>query len=154
VKIATLICDLKALAQAMAEVEGTPGIKFNHVDAKSHVPVPHTPRAGTGVQSYVNIGVTGSADMLTEGVSLYLMDSTVGGNENTNTIINELMFDHFLNGKKSEVVLVLCFDCCKLNRTGAIAMGLAQFFVDTGMYEVVVVVFLQRYHSKQLCDRK
>jgi hypothetical protein len=154
VRIAALIRDLAALAQTQAEEGGKARIKISHVDAKSHVPLPHTPRSGTGVLNYISIGLSGSASLVTEGMSAFLMDSTVGGNENTNTIINEVMFDTFINGKKSESVLILIFDCCKLNRTGAIAIGMAQFFVDTGMYRVVIVIFLQRYHSKHICDRK
>mmetsp|Transcript_22572 Transcript_22572/g.50931 ORF Transcript_22572/g.50931 Transcript_22572/m.50931 type:complete len:196 (+) Transcript_22572:1017-1604(+) len=124
-----------------------------HVDAKSSVPLTHTPTTGTGVQPYANYALTGAADFVGEGMTAFVTDSTGGSNEKIDTIINVILFQVLLAGL-GEQVLILVMDCYKTNRNGFIAMALAQFLVDHGLFKVVVVVFLQRYHSKQIADRK
>ena len=124
-----------------------------HVDAKCSVPLPHTPTTGTGVQPYAKYALTGAADFVGEGMTAFVTDFTAGSNENTDTIINVILFQVVLAGL-GEQVPILVMDDCTANRNGFIAMALAQFLVDHGLYKVVVVVFLQRHHSKQIADRK
>ena len=52
-----------------------------------------------------------------------------------------------------ERVLLLLSDMGPLLYTGAINLLFALFLVDVGFYDMVIIAYLQRYHSKQLCDR-
>ena len=45
------------------------------------------------------------------------------------------------------------FDCGPLNRNGAIYIGLALALVNMGFFDAVITIFLQRHHSKEICDR-
>jgi len=50
-------------------------------------------------------------------------------------------------------MLILLSDMGPLNHTLALTVMFSMFLCDFGLYVMVVVAFLQRYHSKQLCDR-
>lgn len=127
-------------------------VRVIHVDAKSHAPLPHQTQAGTGNNHNTTIGINGEADLVDQTMTAWNLDSTVGGNANANTIVNEVLLDTIYRSQ-GERVLVLIFDCCANNRNRVIAMGLAQLLHDLGFYDLVIVIFLQRYHSKQLADR-
>ena len=45
------------------------------------------------------------------------------------------------------------FDCGPLNKNGAIYIGLALALVAMGFFDAVIITFLQRHHSKEICDR-
>ena len=158
--ISNLHRQLSGLAQATAadddlksmRVNGGAIIEVTHVDAKSNIDLPHQNTTGTGVMGYSSIGCNGAAKYRTEGMNTFLLDSTAS-NGDTNTIANDLLMDSILDGAPP-LVKVLLFDCCITNRTGAIAQGISQFYVDSGLCKLCIIIFLQRNHSKAIADRK
>ena len=47
----------------------------------------------------------------------------------------------------------MVFDRGPLNNNGAVAMALPELLVELGLFDFVLVIFLEKYHSKQLGDR-
>ena len=50
-------------------------------------------------------------------------------------------------------MFVMISDMGPLNHNLAVTVLFSQFLCDIGLYDMVIVGYLQRLHSKQLCDR-
>lgn len=50
--------------------------------------------------------------------------------------------------------MIVYFDCCGLNRNESVALAMPQLLVDLELCRVAIVCYLQRNHSKSMCDQK
>ena len=121
------------------------------MDDKSALPLPRCHTESTDVFSKQTFGVNAQANLVTEGGAIY---STAAATpfKNSNIEINQTFLNLVLHNK-GERVLFLLSDMGPLLYTAAISLLFAMFLLDLGYYDMVVVAYLQRYHSKQLCDR-
>jgi len=119
-------------------------------DDKSAVLLPHKPNEETGVMSKLNCAVNGQCDLVKETGNMYVSDSSNAG-KNNDHVLNELALNTVMSGTGARMLFLLS-DMGPLNHL-ALTVMFSMFLRDFGLYDMVFVAFLKRYHSKQLCDR-
>jgi len=126
-------------------------IEVTVVDDKSAVDLPAKPQEETGVMSKISVGVNGQCSLTLGTGNIYCPDSS-GSGKTSDSVLNECALDHLVNGSGARV-FVMISDMGPLNHNLAVTVLFSQFLCDIGLYDMVIVGYLQRLHSKQLCDR-
>lgn len=132
-------------------LRSVPTIEFNCFDDKTAASLPHKPEEETGVQQKLSIAINGQCDLVGESSEIYALDSSAS-NKNADHVVNECALSRVMGGTGARVLAMLS-DMGPLNHNLALTVLFGQFLCDLGMYDMVITIFLQRYHSKQICDR-
>jgi hypothetical protein len=126
-------------------------VMANVFDDKTAQEIPTSHTTGTEVTSKFTLAVNCQGDMVTEGATLYSLDQSTL-HKTTNIEINQVFLNCLCNNRGQRVLFLLS-DMGPLLYTAAINMLCISFLTDMGFYDMVICAYLQRYHSKQLCDR-
>ena len=72
--------------------------------------------------------------------------------QSTDSVIYEILL-HIIEQYNGERYFHLTMDCGPLNRNAAIYIGLLLCLIFLNFFDIGIIMFLQRHHSKEICDR-
>jgi hypothetical protein len=125
-------------------------IEMNVVDDMSTLELPKMLEEETVVMQMVDVSVNCNADLVHGVGTFYCPDSSASG-KNCDAALNECFLNKVVSGMGARV-FVMISDMGLLKFNLAVAVLYAQFLCDIGMYDIVIVGYLQRLHSKYFCD--
>ena len=128
-----------------------PTVSANVGDDKSSQPLPSGSIESTEVQSKPTYSVNAQANSVTEGATIFSLDQSTPY-KNTDIEINEILLNCLCHNRGQRIFFLLS-NMGPLLYTAAINVFFMTFLTDMGYYDMVICAYLQRYHSKQLCDR-
>ena len=121
------------------------------VDDKSSAVFPSVVQSASSDLHRYNAALNGQADGVNETMTAYVQNSTKS-QKSTDSVIYEILL-YIFERYNGERYFFLVMDCGPLNKNFAIYVGLLLALVYLGFFDIGIVMFLQRHHSKEICDR-
>ena len=123
---------------------------FTHQDDMTKVDLPHIIVSASADITRWRFDVNAHVNAITGDCHVFSHDQGTGS-KNASTIFEEVLLDHILSCSGESIKIVVS-DNAAVGKNWITTVALPQYFVDQGLADIVLVVYLENNHGKWLAD--